>query len=352
MAMKKKWLFCLFLSILVSACQHEKKSAAAVWDKVKATSAEGFDLENIQRSGDLIAVTMQGPQTYYVFHGKELGAHFLLAEQFAGYLGVRLRMEVCRDTTEMLDRLQHDDVDIIVYPLHADSLQPGWQIGEGKENLAQAFRAWYSPGKLAEVTRLEKSLLSQPRVKRRVYAPILSKGVISHYDGLFRRYSRVCGWDWRMIAAQCYQESTFDPQAVSWAGARGLMQIMPKTADHLHLARHDIHDPEKNVAAACRLIAELNQSFSDIRERTERQRFVLAAYNGGHFHIRDAMRLAERDGRNPRQWQEVKHYVLKLSNPTYYRDSLVQYGYMRGQETVEYVDQIERRYKKYVSKIR
>ena len=92
---------------------------------------------------------------------------------------------------------------------------------------------------------------------------------------------------------------------------------------------------------------ELDGELSDIHDRYERENFVLASYNGGLQHVRDAMRLAQRDGKNPQVWDQVKPYVLKLNLPRYYRDTLVHAGYMRGQETVEYVDHIRQRYMKY-----
>ncbi len=172
-------------------------------------------------------------------------------------------------------------------------------------------------------------------------------GIISHYDDLFQRYAPHIRWDWRLLAAQCYQESTFDPQAKSWAGACGLMQIMPSTADHLGLARSAIYHPEKNIAAAVRYIAELEQSFSDIPDRMERTKFVLAAYNGGGFHIRDAMALARKHGRNSQHWREVEPFVLGLQQPEYYNDPVVRSGYMRGSETVGYVRSIQERWNGY-----
>ena len=82
--------------------------------------------------------------------------------------------------------------------------------------------------------------------------------------------------------------------AHSWAGAKGLMQIMPATAAHLGLPASQIHEPEPNVAAATKLIRELDGKFNDITDRMERIRFILASYNGGHGHIRDAMALARK----------------------------------------------------------
>ena len=127
------------------------------------------------------------------------------------------------------------------------------------------------------------------------------------------------------------------------------MQIMPATADHLGLPRNQVFDPEKSIAAAAKLIGELEQSFSDIHDRRERTNFVLAAYNGGSHHIRDAMALCRRDGHNDHQWSNVSEYVLKLAQPEYYNDPIVKYGYMRGSETADYVSKIQQRWESYRS---
>ncbi|MBR1548233.1 MAG: transglycosylase SLT domain-containing protein [Prevotella sp.] len=308
---------------------------------------DSFDLEDIQRNGELIALTLTGPETYYDYRGKHLGVQYLLAQKFADSLGVSLRMEVCRDTAEMLRRLADGEADFICYPLSKRGC--GWIVGEGKSDLEQELTAWYRPSMTGEVRRQQDFLLSAKSVQRRVFSPMLNRqgGVISHYDAYFQRYAVGVRWDWRLLAAQCYQESTFDPQARSWAGACGLMQIMPGTADHLGLARADIFDPEKNIAAAVKYIGELQNSFSDIRQQSERTKFVLAAYNGGHFHIRDAMALAAKNGRNPQLWRDVEPYVLGLSQPAYYNDPVVKNGYMRGSETVDYVRKIQERWNGY-----
>jgi membrane-bound lytic murein transglycosylase F len=122
---------------------------------------------------------------------------------------------------------------------------------------------------------------------------------------------------------------------------------MPATADHLGLPRDQLNNPERSIEAATRYLKELEEQFADIHDRTERQNMVLASYNGGIHHIHDAMRLCQHDGRNPHRWADVQQYVLRLSEPRYYQDTLVHHGYMRGQETAEYVDRIRERYKKY-----
>lgn len=335
------------LLYILAGCDNRQEAAppSPVWGT--ATVDEGFDLPTIQQAGELIALTLSGPDSYYEYQGRHLGVHYLLCEKFAAHIGVRLRMEVCRDTAELLTRLADGDGDLIALRMDSDTLTAGWQVGPGKPLLKEVLDKWYRPTLFAETAAKERQLLSLRKVRRRVYAPMLSKGVISPYDGYFKVYGRRIGWDWRLLAAQCYQESTFDPEARSWAGAQGLMQIMPATADHLGLPRDQMNNPERSIEAATRFLAELESAFSDIPDRSERQNMVLASYNGGANHIRDAMRLCQRDGRNPHHWTDVQQYVLKLQEPRYYQDTLVRYGYMRGQETAEYVDRIRERYKRY-----
>lgn len=330
---------------IFTACTDRKEPPTPPWGAVQDSA--GFDLSEIQGAGELIALTISGPDTYYDFGGRHLGVQYLMAERFASSIGTKLRVEVCRDTAELLQRLGNDDGDLAIVRLDADTTVSGWRVGEGKPQLEEALANWYQPAMLAATQEEERDLLTQRRVVRHVFAPMLSRGVISRYDAYFKRYGRQYGWDWRLLAALCYQESTFDPRARSFAGAQGLMQIMPGTADHLGLPRQVINDPERNIEAGARYLKELEGELSAIRDHTERQNLAMAAYNGGLHHIRDAMRLAERDRRNPHRWSDVRIYVLRLSEPRYYQDSLVRHGYMRGEETANYVDNIRLRYQKY-----
>lgn len=361
---------CFFLvavGLLLCSCQQKKNNEMTPWgtpvDAPEDTVSDAFTLADIQTNGELIMLTLSGPETYYDYRGRGMGLHYMLCEKFAQLLGVSLRVEVCEDTLDMVRRLQSGDGDIIAFPLPAkdikdkllpcgfgkDSLDARWAVAAANRQLADTLDSWFRPTMLAEVKEQESFLLSSKSITRHVYSPMISRsgGVISHYDHLFQKYAQTARWDWRLIAAQCYQESTFDPKARSWAGACGLMQIMPATAAHLGLPVSQIYEPEPNIAAAARYISELTSHFSDIGNRSERCLFVLAAYNGGFFHIRDAMSLAHKNGRNPHSWQDVSEFVLKLSSPQYYRDPVVKHGYMRGSETVGYVENIRRRYEQY-----
>ena len=360
--LESKGIFILFLMLALLSCQSKRERVVTPWgeelvmngEDVEQPSEEeeneSFDLDEIVKAGELIALTVSGPQTCYDYRGSRLGLHTMLCQQLADSLGIRLRMELCRDTAEMFQRLHDGEADLIAYPVAPLTNQsPGWVVPEEKAQLAALLQNWYSAARLAKAQADEQQLLRTGGVKRTVFAPMLDKsgGVISRYDGLFRRYSQPIKWDWRLMAAQCYQESTFDPKALSWAGARGLMQIMPQTADHLGLPRSQMNDPEQNIAAAARYLEELEQTFADIPSRHERQNFVLAAYNGGSHHIRDAMELTRLHGGNALRWADVAVYVLKLSEPAFYQHPSVRYGYMRGSETVDYVRSIRQRYQQY-----
>lgn len=341
-----KYSLLLAVLLMVSCTEKKQERIVTPWGGVldSVEISEGFDLHEIQHSGEMIMATISGPQTYYDYHGKQLGTQYLLIQKLADKLGVGVRVEICRDSADLAMKFAEGEVDIVAWPT------PGSiEVNQDKPLLAKELSAWYKPEMIEEVKKEETALLTTQRVKRHVFSPMLDKkgGVISHYDKYFMQYSQPIRWDWRLMAAQCYQESTFDPKAVSFAGAKGLMQIMPSTADLLGLPRDKMYDPEQNIAAAAKYLGQLEGKFSDIKDRVERTNFVLASYNGGIHHIRDAMALALRDGKNPHRWRDVSDYVLKLASPQYYNDPLVKHGYMRGSETVDYVAKIRQRHQGY-----
>lgn len=356
-------------ALLAAACGRSPRADVAPWGEETPSDTVSlehshFTTEELQGNGEMIMLTLSGPDSYFDYHGRGSGLQYLLCENFARSIGVSLRVEVCRDTAEMLRRIESGDGDIIAYQMpkstkglkycgyHVDSLHTSWAVAASNTSLGETLDRWYRPELVSRIRSEEKRMYSSGRVRRRAFSPMLNAaaGVISKYDHLFQRYAPSVRWDWRLLAAQCYQESMFDPQAESWAGARGLMQIMPATADQIGLARESICDPEQNVAAAARYLRILNAEFQDIGNAAERRWFVLAGYNGGVRHIRDAMALARKHGGNPHRWADVSGYVLKLSTPQYYNDPVVKYGYMRGSETADYVESIKSRWAQYRSR--
>jgi membrane-bound lytic murein transglycosylase F len=154
------------------------------------------------------------------------------------------------------------------------------------------------------------------------------------------------GWDWRLLASQMYQESKFKPDARSWAGATGLLQLMPATARQFGV--HDPTDPEDNVQGATKFLKWLEGFWEErIDDEGERLKFILASYNCGPGHVEDAQRLTEKYGGNPKVWADVSYWLLQKSTHQYASDEVVKFGFCRGIEPVNYVDLILKRFDHY-----
>ncbi len=250
-----------------------------------------------------------------------------------------------------LNRTYYPNIDIhlkVSFPQRAS-----WAVRKDSPALAEAVNQWINESKAKPSYRsisrryfeLSKSLPNAAMLD-------ISKGKISIYDDLFKKYAQEIDWDWRILAAQAYNESRFDTLAVSWAGARGLMQLMPRTAQAFGVSPEEVTNPEKNLSAAVKSIQSLNKSLSSITDKEERLKFILAAYNGGLGHILDAMALARKYGKNPHVWDDnVCEYILLKSNPEYFNDEVCRFGYFKGRQTAAYVREVLRYYKIYQEKI-
>jgi membrane-bound lytic murein transglycosylase F len=172
-----------------------------------------------------------------------------------------------------------------------------------------------------------------------------TSGNISPYDEMAKKYAGKYGLDWRLIVAQIFQESGFNPRKVSWAGAKGLMQVMPRTARELGLK--DLYDPESSIKAGTYYLKKLLDRFAPSIKLKDRIRFALAAYHVGYNHVADARLLARRQGLDPDVWFEnVEKAMLLLQKRVYYRKT--RYGYCNGRRTVNYVREILNRYNTYL----
>ena len=171
-------------------------------------------------------------------------------------------------------------------------------------------------------------------------------GQLSPYDGLAKKYALRYGQDWRMVTAQMYQESRFDPTAVSWVGAQGLMQIMPDTGRQLGFI--NLQDPEESIHAGTKYMYQLIDRFDLDLPMEARIRFALASYNVGYGHLLDARHLAREKGWDPDRWfGNVEEAMRLLSQPAYYKRA--RYGFCRGGQPVHYVENIQNLYDAYVA---
>jgi membrane-bound lytic murein transglycosylase F len=337
----KPHLLLLFLLVACTAKQEKDTSVLFATEEAEADTLQYYDLHEIQSSGTIIAGTLSGPDTYYEYHGNGMGLQYRLAEAFAQSIGVVLQMEISPDTTSLLQKLKQGEIDFIALEM------PTWQTREDEPLLKGAITEWWKPDRVKQIESTANNTTVTVRRRMRPVMQDASHGIISAFDDLFRRYSSTAGWDWRLLAAMSYQESGFDPQAVSSMGAMGLMQLMPSTADAMGVPRDKRFDPEQNISASTRYIRKVSQSFSDIKDAEERIKFTLAAYNGGVGHVQDAQTLTRKAGRDHQVWQEVAPFILHLSEPRYYRDPDVLNGYMRGSETEAYVRLIMNRWNQY-----
>lgn len=166
-------------------------------------------------------------------------------------------------------------------------------------------------------------------------------GIISPYDELIRSVADSMDLDWVLLTAMIAQESEFNPNSKSWAGAVGLMQVIPRFVD---IEYEQLYDPEINVKEGARIIKEHLEHYSYM-DFENQWAFALAAYNAGMGHVADARRLAIDHNRNPNEWENVEDAFLKLMQRRYYQNA--RYGFARGIETVQYVKEIKNRYRTY-----
>jgi membrane-bound lytic murein transglycosylase F len=215
-----------------------------------------------------------------------------------------------------------------------------WMARMKKQGHYQAIYNKYFKNSKAFSTRLDSEFFS------------VTGGAISVYDELIKKYSKELGWDWRLLAAQIYVESNFDNDSKSWAGATGLMQLVPETAERFGDSTR-IKDPEHNILAGVRYLKWLQEFWSEIPDSNQRIKFILASYNVGEGHVLDARRLAAKFGKDNTVWDNnVDSFLVKKADPAFYRDEVVYNGYCRGSEPYRYVQNvftIFRHYKKLVN---
>jgi len=255
---------------------------------------------------------------------------------------------VCDENVAMVNATYYPNIDIqtaISFPQKI-----AWGVRKGSPELKEEIDDW-----LVKFKRTKRyALLYNKYFRNQKSASIVSSdyfainsGKISAYDKYIKKASAEIGWDWRLLASMIYQESRFNPQVRSWAGAYGLMQLMPNTA-----ARFGVDDdspPSANIYAGVQFIKWLEKRFEGkIKDSTQRIKFVLAAYNAGYGHVLDAQRLAAKYGKNPNVWDNnVDFFMKNKSKPKYYQDPVVKYGYCRGNQPYNYVNEIIDRYDHY-----
>jgi membrane-bound lytic murein transglycosylase F len=239
---------------------------------------------------------------------------------------------------------------LAIRPVIGDSKKVAWAVRRSSRMLLDTLDAWIMDekrGDLFDRTYRQYFVDSRAYLARVASRYLTSEtGTLSPYDNLLRKYAAQIGWDWRLLGSQMYQESRFRPNARSWAGAVGLLQLMPATARQVGV--RNPRDPEQNVRGAVKYLAWLEERWKDnVTDPKERLKFVLASYNAGSGHVEDAQRLAAKHGDNPKKWADVAYWLLQLSEAEAYTDPVVEFGFCRGLEPVTYVSLILDRFAHY-----
>jgi membrane-bound lytic murein transglycosylase F len=259
-----------------------------------------------------------------------------------------IELAVSQENLALLKQSYFDNLE--VRPAIAAPHPIAWAVRNTSPELQRRLDAWLArrtaDGTLDRLHR--RYLIDRRGYRERIESEYLTSttGRLSAYDSLFRTHAPRIGWDWRLLAAQAYQESRFQPAVRSWAGAQGILQLMPGTARDLGV--RNVNDPAQNIDGAVRFLEELITRWTPlVADSTERLKFVLASYNTGPGHVFDAQRLAEKNGLNPTRWDNVAFWLLQKSKREVYTDPVVRYGFSRGLEPVMYVQKILERFEHY-----
>jgi soluble lytic murein transglycosylase-like protein len=236
-----------------------------------------------------------------------------------------------RDQAERLDQPNVETVEITAAaaPVVEPAPAPGtWSLRAS---------GWYIrvDGAEVDIVSVEEQTKSPPGASLAVS--------ISPFDQLIVHHAKAEGFDWRLIAALIFEESRFNPSSRSERGAYGLMQVRPIAAEAVGAERFTA--PYDNVQTGVRYLRQLEGTFGEAHGR-DRLGIVLAAYNVGPAHVRDAQLLARRFGYNPNRWHDHVELMLPLlEQPAIYEE--LPWGYARGNDAVTYVKRILARYERY-----
>lgn len=161
---------------------------------------------------------------------------------------------------------------------------------------------------------------------------------LPEYRGMFEAYAGEL--DWRLLAAMAYQESHWNPSARSPTGVRGMMMLTLATASDMDVT--DRTDAEQSISGGARYFSSLLRRIPERIQEPDRVWFAMAAYNVGLGHLEDARVLTQKEGFNPDLWIDVKKHLPLLRQKRYYQET--RFGFARGDEAVNYVDNIRRYY--------
>ena len=214
-----------------------------------------------------------------------------------------------------------------------------WAVRKDSPLLFEHLNSWIEEKRKRFIPDLYSKYFLNPRnnyFRSNSTYSSLAGNRISSYDEIIKDAAKDLGWDWRLLAALVYKESGFDTTAVSYAGAEGLLQLMPVTLERFGVTNPN--DPVQSLNGGVKYLMYLDKFWKErVPETNERLKFILASYNIGQGHVEDAWRLTQKYGKNTHSWKDVSVYLNLKSDPEIYRDQVVKSGYAKGHIAVKYV---------------
>lgn len=329
--------------------------------KLAEANDSGFVYSTLELADKI--VTVQKNTSYYqrllnlskeigheieIVEDKNYGVEKLISQVANG----EIDYTVCNENIAKLNKTYYSNLDVSVKVSFPQDI--AWAVKKDSKEFKLYINNWIADFKKTKKYKFlyHKYFLSQWSTYRMGSGfHSINGGKISIYDTLIKQLSKEHNWDWRLISSIIYQESRFNPNADSWVGAYGLMQLMPNTAKRLGIKNYK--DPAQNIKGGILMLNWLNKRFVEsIPDSVQRTRFVLASYNIGLGHVLDAQRLAEKYGKDPTIWDDnVDFFLLNKSMKKYYKDSVVRYGYCRGEQAYNYVNKVITNYNHYLNVI-
>lgn len=266
-----------------------------------------------------------------------------------------IRYTVADDYIAKLNQTYFGNLNVSM-PVSFDQ-RSSWAVRKNTPVLADSLNSWFQTVNIRPTYRqITKRYFEEAKgysYNQATFVSILAPGQISPFDAFFKQYGKEFGIDWRLLASIAFYESTFNTEGKSWAGAAGLMGLMPATAESLGVNRDELHIPEKNIRAGAQYLNTLINSFSSVENKEERIKLALAAYNAGIGHIYDARALAEKYDADKNVWSgNVEKYLQMKRLEQYYKDPVCKFGYFRSDETVNYVRNVMNGWETYKQKVK
>lgn len=302
-------------------------------------------------AGEEIVCAIDLGDDMYGSQGLKTGFSYEMLTKFAKDNRCDVKIVTAFTGENYVDSLNNGTVDILITP-YSDSIMDQqdnarlldehtvWSVNGKEVDKARTLDVWMSHIKGShEYDELQKKYYRSYNPHSKAAIKGMTSSQVSPYDDLIKKHARELGWDWRILAAVVYQESKFSINSVSHRGAKGLMQVMPKTGKYYGV--EDLIDPDQNLKAGTSHLKRLQNMYARTgMSQNEVIKFTLAAYNAGEGRIADCRNFAVSKGLSGNSWDEIVAVIPQMREDSILEEKSVKLGKFKGNETIAYVDKV------------